>query len=139
MMAEGLKHMNSHRETATFGAGCFWCVEAVFSELKGVETVESGYAGGHVHNPTYEQVCTGETGHAEACRITFDPSVIKYAELLEALPDERSRNMVRTYRMIASAQRWIQRASEPQRNTKPETDRMGEAGKSDKIKNSLPD
>lgn len=70
-------------ETATFGAGCFWCVEAVFELLKGVEKVESGYCNGEVPNPTYEQVCTGETGHAEVIRITYDPSVISYDALLQ--------------------------------------------------------
>jgi peptide-methionine (S)-S-oxide reductase len=68
---------------ATFGAGCFWCVEAVFSQLKGVHSVESGYSGGTVKNPTYKQVCTGTTGHAEAVQVTFDPKVISYKELLE--------------------------------------------------------
>ena len=72
-------------EIATFGAGCFWCVEAVFQELKGVMKVESGYMGGTTDNPTYREVCSGETGHAEVTRITFDPSVIKYEELLEVL------------------------------------------------------
>lgn len=70
-------------KAATFGAGCFWCVEAVFERLEGVEDVVSGYCGGHVDHPTYEQVCTGTTGHAEACRITYDPERISYAELLE--------------------------------------------------------
>ena len=64
------------REQATFAGGCFWCVEAVFDELRGVERVESGYAGGHVPNPSYEQVCTGTTGHAEVVRVTYDPNVI---------------------------------------------------------------
>ena len=68
---------------ATFGAGCFWCVEAVFQRLKGVEEVIPGYAGGWVDNPDYRQVCTGETGHAEACQVTFDPSSISYEKLLE--------------------------------------------------------
>lgn len=68
---------------ATFGAGCFWCVEAVFQQLKGVERVESGYSGGQVENPTYEAVCRGNTGHAEVCRITFDPAQISFDELLE--------------------------------------------------------
>ncbi|MBL8826398.1 MAG: peptide-methionine (S)-S-oxide reductase MsrA [Planctomycetaceae bacterium] len=71
-------------ETATFGAGCFWCTEAVFQQLKGVHRVVSGYIGGHVPNPTYEQVCTGQTGHAEGIEIHFDPAVISYRELLEA-------------------------------------------------------
>jgi peptide-methionine (S)-S-oxide reductase len=70
-------------DTATFGAGCFWCVEALFQQLKGVNTVESGYSGGHTKNPSYKEVCTGTTGHAEACQITYDPTVISYAELLE--------------------------------------------------------
>ncbi len=71
------------KETATLGGGCFWCTEAVFTELRGVEKVESGYSGGTVANPTYRQVCTGTTGHAEVVRITFDPKVISYKELLE--------------------------------------------------------
>ncbi len=70
-------------ETAIFGAGCFWCVEAVFERLEGVLDVESGYAGGSKANPTYEEVCSGKTGHAEVCKITFDPSVITYDALLE--------------------------------------------------------
>lgn len=69
--------------TATFGNGCFWCTEAIFQQLKGVSTVKSGYIGGTVKNPTYKQVCEGDTGHAEAIQITFDPKVISYAELLE--------------------------------------------------------
>jgi len=70
-------------EIATFAAGCFWCVEAVFQELAGVISVESGYTGGTVAHPTYQHVCTGSTGHAEACRIRFDPTVISYVQLLE--------------------------------------------------------
>lgn len=69
-------------ETATLGGGCFWCVEAVYQDVKGVERVVSGYAGGHVENPTYQQVCTGRTGHAEVAQITFDPDVISYEEIL---------------------------------------------------------
>jgi peptide-methionine (S)-S-oxide reductase len=69
-------------ETATFGAGCFWCVEAIFLDLQGVHKVVSGYAGGTVQNPTYQQVCSGTTGHAEVTQITFDPEVISYEELL---------------------------------------------------------
>ena len=71
------------REIATLGGGCFWCLEAVFDDLKGVEEVESGYAGGTVANPTYRQVCSGTTGHAEVVRITFDPSVVSFREILE--------------------------------------------------------
>ena len=70
-------------EVATFGAGCFWCVEAVFLELEGVVAVESGYSGGTLLNPTYEQICTGATGHAEVCRIRYDPAKIGYDDLLE--------------------------------------------------------
>ena len=68
---------------ATFAGGCFWCTEAVFQSLAGVISVESGYSGGSVANPTYEQVCSGTTGHAEAIRIAFDPAVIGYADLLD--------------------------------------------------------
>jgi len=71
-------------DTATFAAGCFWCVQAQFSQLKGVKTVVSGFSGGYVKNPTYEEVCTGKTGHAEACNIIYDPSLITYDELLAA-------------------------------------------------------
>ncbi len=70
-------------EIATFGAGCFWCVEAVFQRLEGVEKVVSGYCNGTVKNPTYKEVCDGTTGHAEVCQITFDPKKITYDELLE--------------------------------------------------------
>lgn len=69
-------------EQATFGAGCFWCVEAIFKELNGVTLVEVGYAGGHVKDPSYKEVLTGKTGHAEVTRITYDPSVISYNQLL---------------------------------------------------------
>lgn len=71
-------------DTATFAAGCFWCVEAVFQELKGVLSVTSGYTGGKIKNPTYREVSSGLTGHAEACNIVYEPSVISYDELLEA-------------------------------------------------------
>lgn len=71
------------QEVATFGAGCFWCVEAIFQRIIGVTHVESGYAGGHVINPTYQQVITGRTGHAEVIRLHFDPSIVSYETLLE--------------------------------------------------------
>lgn len=71
-------------ETVTFGAGCFWCVEAQFQMLEGVVKVESGYSGGQVKNPSYKEVCTGNTGHAEVCQVTFDTSKISYEELLYA-------------------------------------------------------
>src|SRR5438046_3163686 len=70
-------------ELATLGGGCFWCLEAVFEQLQGVSKVESGYAGGQTANPTYKQVCSGTTGHAEIVQVTFDPSVISYRELLD--------------------------------------------------------
>jgi len=70
-------------ETATLAGGCFWCLEAVFDEMKGVQSVESGYMGGTVANPTYEQVCAGETGHAEVVQLKFDPSVVSFAEILQ--------------------------------------------------------
>src|ERR1700756_5560401 len=72
-------------EVATFAAGCFWCTEAVFDQLKGVVKVESGYSGGSVPNPSYEQVCTGDTGHAESIEITFDPSIVSFKDLLQIL------------------------------------------------------
>jgi len=70
-------------EIATLGGGCFWCLEAVYDQLKGVSSVESGYMGGSVLNPTYEAICTGRTGHAEVIQITFDPALISYREILE--------------------------------------------------------
>ena len=74
--------MNTNLQTATLAGGCFWCLEAVFDELKGVESVESGYAGGHVQNPSYRAVCNGDTGHAEVVQVKFDPSVISFRDLL---------------------------------------------------------
>ena len=71
------------KDTATFGAGCFWCVDAIFSELKGVINVDPGYAGGTTKNPTYEEVCQDNTGHAEVCQIVYDPSLISFTDLLE--------------------------------------------------------
>jgi len=75
--------MNNKLDTAIFGGGCFWCVEAVFQRINGVVKVESGYSGGSKENPTYKEVCTGNTGHAEVVRITFNPDIISYLELLE--------------------------------------------------------
>jgi peptide-methionine (S)-S-oxide reductase len=72
-----------NKEVATLGGGCFWCLEAVFDDLRGVEDVVSGYAGGHVSNPTYDAVCSGRTGHAEVVQITFDPRQLSFGELLE--------------------------------------------------------
>lgn len=78
-----LQTVNKTMDTATFGAGCFWCVEAVFQGLKGVISVESGFSGGHVKHPAYREVCMGTTGHAEVCQIVYDPKQISYDELLE--------------------------------------------------------
>jgi peptide-methionine (S)-S-oxide reductase len=74
--------MSDRLKNATLGGGCFWCVEAIYQDLQGVEQVVSGYAGGTVQNPTYQQVCTGTTGHAEVVQIAFDPEIISYADLL---------------------------------------------------------
>jgi peptide-methionine (S)-S-oxide reductase len=74
--------MNTNLQTATLAGGCFWCLEAVYDEIKGVHSVESGYAGGHVDNPTYRAVCNGDTGHAEVVQVHFDPNVISYRDLL---------------------------------------------------------
>jgi len=74
---------NVKTDTITLGAGCFWCVEAVFQQLKGVYTVESGYSGGNVKNPSYKEVCTGTTGHAEVCQIAYNPAEISFREILE--------------------------------------------------------
>lgn len=74
---------NNYHETATLGGGCFWCLEAIYVQLKGVEKVVSGYAGGSITNPSYKLVCTGTTGHAEVVQVTFDPAVIQYKEILQ--------------------------------------------------------
>jgi len=73
----------ANSEQAIFAGGCFWCMEPAFEKIEGVSSVESGYAGGHVENPTYEQVCSGSTGHAEVIRVTFDPKVVSYTALLD--------------------------------------------------------
>ena len=73
----------SRTEVATLGGGCFWCLEAVYQELRGVEKVESGYSGGHVPNPTYKEVCSETTGHAEVVQVTFDPDEVSYRDILE--------------------------------------------------------
>ncbi len=87
--------MKENLQIATLAGGCFWCLEAVFDEVKGVRSVESGYTGGHVANPTYRQVCTDTTGHAEAVQITFDPKAVSYTDLLKvffAIHDPTSLN-----------------------------------------------
>ena len=96
------------KEIATLGGGCFWCMEAVLNELKGIEKVESGYSGGTVENPTYEQVCTGKTGHAEVIQTIFDPKVISYNEILHIFfsmhdpttPNRQGADMGTQYRSV---------------------------------------
>lgn len=83
-MSQSTEANTMKTDTATFGSGCFWCVEAVFQQLKGVISVSSGYSGGKISNPTYREVCSGLTGHAEVCQIVYNPEIISYAELLEA-------------------------------------------------------
>jgi peptide-methionine (S)-S-oxide reductase len=73
----------ANQQTAVFGGGCFWCIETVFKRVAGVSASESGYMGGRIENPTYRQVCSGDTGHVEVVRVTFDPSVVSYRDLLE--------------------------------------------------------
>ena len=95
-------------ETATLGGGCFWCLEAVYKDLKGVERVVSGYAGGELENPTYEQVCGGRTGHAEVVQITYDPAGLSYRDLLDVFftihdpttPDQQGADIGPQYRSI---------------------------------------
>jgi peptide-methionine (S)-S-oxide reductase len=82
-MSDGIIPNGIKTDTATFGTGCFWCTEAIFQELKGVLKATAGYSGGHVASPSYEEVCTGATGHAECLQVVYDPSVITYDELLE--------------------------------------------------------
>lgn len=78
-----VKHMENNLDTITLGAGCFWCVEAVFQDLKGVEKVTSGYSGGFIKNPSYKEVCQGTTGHAEVCQIVYNPKIITVPEILQ--------------------------------------------------------
>ena len=95
-------------ETAVFGGGCFWCLEAVFQRVTGVSTVESGYMGGELEQPTYEQVCTGRSGHAEVVRVSFDPAVIRYRDLLDVFfgihdpttPDRQGNDVGPQYRSV---------------------------------------
>jgi len=81
-LARRSNRMNTNLQTATLAGGCFWCLEAVYDEVKGVQGVESGYAGGHVDNPSYRAVCNGDTGHAEVIQVHFDPNVVSYRDLL---------------------------------------------------------
>ena len=107
------------RETAVLGGGCFWCLEAVFDELAGVQSVESGYAGGAGANPTYEDVCSGRTGHAEVVRIVFDPSALSFRDLLTVFftihdpttPDRQGNDVGTQYRSVIFCQTPEQRAT----------------------------
>lgn len=102
------KNMTSNTDTATFGAGCFWCVEAVFQQLDGVLKVTSGYSGGHIANPTYEQVCSKTSGHVEVTQIVYDPAKISFDELLEVFwkthdpttPDQQGNDCGPQYRSV---------------------------------------
>lgn len=123
--------MSDRRETATLAAGCFWCVEAVFSRLNGVVRVLSGYTGGTLPNPSYQAVCSGASGHAEAVQITFDPAVISYADLLEVFwhshdPTTRNRQGADTGTQYRSAIFWH---DERQRETAEQSLRAAEAAR----------
>ncbi len=106
-------------ETATIGGGCFWCLDAVYRDLAGVLSVHSGYAGGHVENPTYEQVCGKKTGHAEVVQVVFDPAVISYADLLRVFftihdpttPNQQGNDIGPQYRSIILAHSPAQEAT----------------------------
>ncbi len=95
-------------ETAVLGGGCFWCLDSIFSQVKGVESVESGYAGGHKENPTYQEVCSGNTGHAEVIKIKFNPEIITYRQLLEVFfyihdpttPNKQGNDIGEQYRSV---------------------------------------
>jgi peptide-methionine (S)-S-oxide reductase len=109
----------SGRETATLGGGCFWCLEAVFERLAGVETVTSGYAGGHLPDPSYAAVCAGGTGHAEVVRIAYDPAILDFRGLLEVFfaihdpttPDRQGNDVGPQYRSIILYESDAQRAT----------------------------
>jgi peptide-methionine (S)-S-oxide reductase len=109
---------SSPQETAVLGGGCFWCLEAVFDELAGVQSVESGYAGGRNPDPSYDDVCSGRTGHAEVVRVTFDPSVLSYRDLLKVFftihdpttKDRQGNDVGTQYRSVIFAQSPEQRA-----------------------------
>ncbi len=108
----------STTETAVLGGGCFWCLEAVFDKLRGVQSVESGYAGGHTANPSYEDVCNGDTGHAEVVRIVFDPAVLSFRDLLRVFfaihdpttKDRQGNDFGSQYRSVIFCQTPAQRA-----------------------------
>jgi len=115
----GMGESDRVRDVAVLGGGCFWCLEAVFEDVAGVESVESGYCGGHVARPTYQQVCDGGTGHAEVVKLTFDPAVVSYRTLLEVFftihdPTTRNRqgnDLGTQYRSVIFAQDEAQMAT----------------------------
>src|SRR2546426_6119742 len=90
-------------EIATLAGGCFWCLEAAFQDLKGVEQVQSGYSGGRVANPSYEAVCTGSTGHAEVVQLNFDPAVVSFRDLLHVFLDRKSTRLNSSHLVISYA------------------------------------
>lgn len=112
-------HDAGEREQATLGGGCFWCLEAVYTELAGIERVVSGYAGGHVVDPSYEAVCSGTTGHAEVVQLTFDPQVISYEDILNVFftihdpttPNRQGHDVGSQYRSVIFYQSPEQRAT----------------------------
>ena len=109
-------HTPADTESAILGGGCFWCLEAAFADLRGVQRVESGYAGGHVARPTYQQVCAGTTGHAEVVRVDFDPRIITFGDLLDVSRITRGKIGLRTQRVdLATVIR--NAASEPARSS----------------------
>ena len=111
------------RELATFGGGCFWCLEAAYTELEGIERVVSGYAAGHVANPSYEQVCDGRTGHAEVVQITYDPALISFSDLLDVFfvihdpttPNRQGHDIGTQYRSIVLYHDAAQKATTEQK------------------------
>ncbi|MCG5260247.1 peptide-methionine (S)-S-oxide reductase [Cupriavidus gilardii] len=114
--------MEDRTEIATLGGGCFWCLEAVYQQVEGVTAVESGYTGGHVDDPSYEQVCSGDTGHAEVVRVSFDPSAISYREILEIFfaihdpttPNRQGNDVGTQYRSVIYTHSDAQRATAEQ-------------------------
>lgn len=119
-------------ELATFGGGCFWCVEAIFKELKGVEKVVSGYAGGDIPNPNYHEVCEGSTGHAEVVQVRFDPNIISYETLLEVFflthspttPDRQGNDIGSQYRSVIFYHDEVQKKSAEKVKKKIENEKI---------------
>jgi len=130
LSASGEKHMSEKLEKATLGGGCFWCLEAVYENVKGVVDVVSGYAGGHTENPDYRSVCSGTTGHAEVVQITYDPNIVSYKDLLDIFwtihdpttPDRQGADVGTQYRSVIfyhdEAQKKIAEASKKEAQAK---------------------